>query len=300
MLRLPLTHVYALSCAVLIFGCSDDTTNTDEVGDTDTDTDSSESDTAESESAESESAESDSTDSTDATESESAESETAESDSTDTADTTDATDGTDTTDSTDTGDPVCDINDLQEIDLTLALVGSGSNGCNDFTFTGRLVQAGAGTWALDSCPCGASCLIPDPYTLTIDVPDPDLLPDIPACPKIAVHRDPDTCEIVSFVVEDLADEGVPLWIGSREQPAPDSVPELSVTAENIGVCECEGECEPPELDRLVFDWLGTSIELSEGENSVLAADDGDWDVHVFSSHVYPVSEIGWYTWLMKR
>jgi hypothetical protein len=301
----PLTSTL-LFTTTLLAACSDDTTNTDEVGDTDsTGTESeSESESSESESESSESAESTDTDSTDtdATDTDATDTDATDTDSTDTDSTdTDSTDSDSTdSDSTDTGNEMCNADDVEDIDITLGLVGSQAppGSCNDHVFTGTLQNGGGGNWNLDACPCGAQCLLPDPYTLGVVLPDPGMLPDVPLCPKIEMRRNAD-CEVVSITISDLGNDETPVWIGSREDVEPGTVDELDVNAELFGVCECP-DCDPPTLYDLAFDWLGESLVLAEGEQDVLVADDGDWDVLSVSSHTREVGGTEHFAWVMKR
>jgi hypothetical protein len=182
----------------------------------------------------------------------------------------------------------------------LDLVGSQApvDGCNDYTFTGTLEGGGGGVWTLDACPCGALCLIPDPYTLTTIMPDAALLPNMPACPKIEMRRG-DDCEVVSLVISDLTQNEKPVWITAREDVDPGSVPELAVASQLFGVCECP-DCDPPTLYDLHFEWLDAALTLAEGELGLLVADDGDWDVTSLNSHTRELAGTEHWAWVMKR
>jgi hypothetical protein len=281
---------------LLLAACNDDTTTTDdEVG-------MSESESSESTSESGESTDSESTESTD---SDSTDSDSTDTDSTDSTDSesTDSTDSDSTdSDSTDTGDPICNAADVEDIEISFSLIGSQApaGACENFVFEGQLEGGGGGTWNLDACPCGALCLIPDPYTLTLGLPDLAMQPSMPVCPKIAITRDPESCAIVSVVIEDIVDPGRAIYIASNQLPAPAGETELDVGAETIGLCECVGDCEPPTLERLLFDWLGNPLELVEGESGTLVADDGDWTVYAINSHLYAATLETWYGWVMKR
>ncbi|MFV8756228.1 hypothetical protein ACNOYE_37245 [Nannocystaceae bacterium ST9] len=276
---LPITLI---CLSTTIAACSDDTTSTDEVGDTSSSTDATDSGST------------DATESgsTDATDSSSTDTDSSESSSADTTETTETTDETTET----TGGGMCNADDVVDLDITLGLVGSQAlpNSCNDHTFTGTLEGGGNGNWNLDACPCGANCLIPDPYTLSIITPSLDTLPNVPSCPKIEMRRNAD-CEVVSIVISDLAQNEAPVWIGSREDIDPGSVPELDASAELFGVCECP-DCDPPTLYDMRFDWEAESIVVSEGSTGVVA----DWDATVISSHHYEVGDVDWFAWVMKR
>jgi hypothetical protein len=283
-LAVPLTLIFTTT---LLAACNDDTTNTDEVGDT---TESTDSTGSESESESSESADTTETDDT---------TETTTDDTTET--TTDDTTETDTTeDTTETGDGMCNADDVEDVEIMLGLVGSQSppNGCNDHVFTGTLENGGGGVWNLDACPCGAQCLVPDPYAMTIVGAAVEMLPNVPMCQKIEIRRNMD-CEIVSMTISNLNDDEKPVWIGSREDVEPGTVDELDVSSVLFGVCDCP-DCDPPTLYELAFDWQGDDLVLAEGDQGVLPASDGDWDVFSLSSHTREVAGTEHFAWIMKR
>jgi hypothetical protein len=281
-LILSLTSIFLTTSLVACNG--DDTTNVDEVGTDSTDSTTESTTESGSTDASTDDASTDST--TDAT-----------TDTTDatTEDTTDATE--DTTDSTETtGGGECNGNDVVDVDIMLALVGSQSppNGCSDHVFTGTRQGGGGGNWTLDACPCGAQCLVPDPYTLTVITPEPSSLPDVPACPRIEIRRNAD-CEVASITIGEIDQPDGAVWIGSRENAEPGTVPDLTVNDELVGICECI-DCAPPTLYQLGFETQGESLLLNEGEQGPV----GDWTTYSFSSHTYEAAETNHFAWIMKR
>ncbi len=255
-----------LAAAILLAACGDDTTTADEVGESSTESGSDSSDSG-------------STESSDSSDSSSTETDSSSTETTET-----------------TGGGVCNADDVEDIDISLGLVGSQApaNGCSDYVFTGTLEGGGNGNWNLDACPCGALCLIPDPYTLSIITPDLGMLPSVPTCPKIEMRRNAD-CEVVSIVISDLLQAEMPVWIGSREPTDPGTVPELEVNANLFGVCECV-DCNPPTLYELQVDWDGESIVVAEGTADIV----GGWTAYAISSHTYEVGDVDWFAWVMKR
>lgn len=266
-----------------LVACNDDTTGTDEVGPGTESTDSTGESTSESESSDA------STDSTDA-------STDGSTDSTD-GSTDSSTDSTDSTDSTETtGGGVCDAIDVVDVDITLALIGSQAppNGCSDHVFTGTLQGGGGGNWTLDACPCGAQCLIPDPYSLSIVSPNAATLPNMPNCPMIEMRRNA-ACEVVSITIKDLGQNEAAVWIGSRENADPGNAPDVDVNDELFAVCDCP-DCDPPTLYQLGFETQGESLILDEGQDGVV----GDWAAYSLSSHTYEVAGTSHFAWIMKR
>ena len=184
--------------------------------------------------------------------------------------------------------------ELETQDLTLLLVGSQSpeDGCSDHTFTGTLTGGAGGQWFMDACPCGAQCLVPDPYTLTISVPDDAMLPTVPACPKVEFRRDPDTCEPIGMVIRDLDDAERPVWTAGEVPLGPPTVAELAVDP-------VDGtDCVDYTQYALQFGWDQETLVLPQGEQGVLPADSGDWTVRNYASTVS--GDLFDYDWVLKR
>jgi hypothetical protein len=165
--------------------------------------------------------------------------------------------------------------------------------CNDFVFTGTVSNVAAGVWSMDSCACGQFCLVPDPYTLTLTVPDQALLPTQITCPKIEVRRDPNTCELLSIVFYDLSAENVPLWIGSREAAIPPNVGDLDIAPVNATACI--------DHDQYALEFMSdtATLTLSQGEVDLLEDEPSDWDVKNYAS-VLGDGNTNSYAWVMKR
>ena len=205
---------------------------------------------------------------------------------TDTATDTSTDTGTDTTGGQDCSAPVADID--------FALIGelSPPDGCQDFTFTGQLVTETPGVYQLDACPCGAQCLVPDPYTLTVNLPDAALLPNMPACPIIFFRRDPETCEPASVVVRDGMQDLGPGWAASHQDHAPVDLPAIEVTPVDMTACI------DMDLYALAFFSGGDGIAVSQGEQGILPTDDGDWTVKNYASLDAPGGAS--FAWVGKR
>lgn len=282
----------APACLLLaLAACPDDTTtpNDDEVGDsgsegaTDDATDATDESGDADETGDSESTSTDATDDT----TDDSSSDDATDDTTDDASTDDTTDDS----STEETGLECDL-PSDTIDFALTGAMAPPNGCNDFTFTGHLSGGDPNTYYLDTCPCGVVCLVPDPYTMTYEVPNGIAAPQMPACPIIHFRRDPDTCEPVSMTIGDLDDGDRPIWIAGRRPFAPPEVAELEVLPVDLQAC--------PDLDQyaLEFGWDGNGGVLQQGDQFTLPTDDGDWTVHNWASRELQGGPD--YAWVMKR
>lgn len=252
--------------AVAALGCGDDAVtpvpNDDDVGEDESGS-SEETDTTESDSTDTES-ETDTTES-DSTESESTESET---------DTTESE--TDTTESETGSEP--ESCTLPVVDIAFSLVGAASpaDSCEDYSFAGQHFGGNlGGTYNLDGCPCGASCVLPDPYTLTLDLPDPAMLPVLDACPTVHLRRDPDSCEPASVTVE--TQQGEVIFVASREPFAAVDFPALAVTP--VNATDCEGFTQ-----HALEVMHGDATELvSQGEEATLPSENGQWVVQNYAA-----------------
>lgn len=211
-------------------------------------------------------------------------------DGTTTVDTTgDTTDGTtDTTDGTTGGGGLCG-QEGPEIDADLVHVGN-PMACGALEFAGQNPAPGVGpVYELDGCPCGANCLKPDPWTLTLDVPL-DWLPGIlPACPRIVVERQMGKggCELVGVAIWDAQEpDGAPAvyHAGSLLGPIAAAQDELTIKEVVIEECECDGCCNAPTLLDLEFTALKSTTTVPEGQTGVLGDKDLGYDVINFQSH----------------
>ncbi|PRP92146.1 hypothetical protein ENSA5_50930 [Enhygromyxa salina] len=190
----------------------------------------------------------------------------------------------------DAGDESCE---LAPQAMTLSLTGSQAlpNSCNSHTFTGRLQNGGGAVWALDACPCDAQCLIPDPYTLTINLPDMDLLPATIMCPKIEMIKNED-CEVESIVIRDLDNNELATWVGSHAPSAPLTMPELSVAPVNGTMCLDHDQYA------LAFTLDNSDLTLSQGDAGVLGNGDAAWDAKSYASR--ETDEGPDYSWVLNR
>jgi hypothetical protein len=145
-----------------------------------------------------------------------------------------------------------------------------------------------GVWQLDACPCGANCLVPDPYTLTMVLPDAALLPDQVSCPKIEMVKNAD-CEVESIVIRDLDDGESPQWVGSHAKSSPASLPQFTVEATN------GTQCVDYQQYALHFSLGDDSLNLSQGQGGMLG---DDWQAENESSMEDANGDA--YSWILKR
>lgn len=256
--------------AVAALGCGDDAVTPvpkdDDVGEDESDS-SGETDTTESDSTGTESE-------TDTSESDSTESESTESE-TDTTEPETDTSESETGSETGSEPESCA---LPVVDIAFSLVGAASpvDSCEDYSFAGQHFGGNlGGTYNLDGCPCGASCVLPDPYTLTLDLPDPAMLPVLDACPTVHLRRDPDSCEPTSVTVE--TQQGEVLFVASREPFAAVDFPALAVTP--VNATDCEGFTQ-----HALEVMHGDAIELvSQGEEATLPSENGQWVVQNYAA-----------------
>ena len=199
-----------------------------------------------------------------------------------TSDTSD-TSTTSTTDTTDTtGGGVCGV-DGDSVSAEL-VHDDAPGGCAPLEFTGVRVSPEKGPqWELDACPCGVTCLVPDPWSLSVSAPAP-WLPLIPECPRIVVERAMtfSGCEFLAMSVWDLEAPGEPAvyHAGHGFSPTQPALGELTVTAHAVDTCECVGCCDTAELWDLQLELGGDSVTLSEGATGTL----GGRDAINFESH----------------
>lgn len=197
----------------------------------------------------------------------------------DTGPDTTSTSGPDTT----TGGPgVCGVAG-ESVSAELAKDGQPAP-CGPLEFTGsRKGDAKGPVWQLDGCACGSDCLVPDPWTFTMQAPAA-WLPLVPDCPRIVVDRAMGFggCEFVAVSVWDLAAPGAPAvyHAGHGFSPTQAGAAELALTAHSLGTCACDGCCGPDELWDLQFSLGNAELTLSEGESGKLGAHDAiDFESH---------------------
>lgn len=190
--------------------------------------------------------------------------------------------GTTATSGPDTGGPgVCGV-EGEHLGADLVHVAEPAP-CGSLEFTGQLVSNPKGpAWMLDGCPCGASCLKPDPWTLTITAPG-EWLPVLPACPRIVVDRQQGKggCEFVAISVWDgQADQPAIYHAGRGFQPTAAGAQELSLAPKSVQQCDCADCCSPPELWDIDVDHLGAQATVAEGATVPL----GKFNFRNFESH----------------
>lgn len=158
------------------------------------------------------------------------------------------------------------------------------NPCGPLTFEGQNQSDAKGpAWMLDGCACGASCLIPDPWTFTMAAPN-GWLPLLPACPKIVVERFEGFggCEFAGVSIWDSQQPGAPAiyHAGHGFTPVQAAAGELAIEAVSLGTCACDGCCTPPELFTLKMTLLGDTLTVGEGEEAA----SGGYTIANFESH----------------
>jgi hypothetical protein len=202
-----------------------------------------------------------------------------------------------------TGDGVCMFPGADWLDVTLEDLDM-PKGCGLLEFTGRLDQAGDGEWNLDACPCGAECLVPDPWLLTVQAPG-GWLPEVPMCLRIVLETTssfaPDTCELSGLAIWDLGQPAAPpVYVAGGSPPALDAVTEFSVSSELVETCACDGCCGDDESYRFDFAAGDEVLTLAETDQGALNVGDVTYDVINFQSHVLGVCDApGNFFWAMK-
>jgi len=199
--------------------------------------------------------------------------------------------GTSTTDTTG-GVMGCGMEGPQ-IDANLVHLGE-DPGCGALEFSGTNASDSSGpVYALDGCPCGANCLKPDPWTLTLDVPPAWLPGKIPACPRIVVERQKSKqgCELVGIAIWDSqepADALARYYAGSLLGPLVAAQPGLKVEPIEAETCDCRNCCNVPTRLDLKFSIAQKSGTLAEGEQLSLSNGEGDsnpYEIKNFQSHL---------------
>ena len=163
--------------------------------------------------------------------------------------------------------------------------------CGPIEFTGQNQMNNAGpVYALDGCPCGANCIIPDPWTFTIDAPA-DWGPGfLPKCPRIIVERQKSKqgCELVGVAIwdaQELEGSAALYHAGSLLGPIQAVVGQIGLEQVTVNECACDGCCSPPALLDLNFTALKTEALISEGQEGMLGDADLGYKVKNFQSHL---------------
>ena len=128
---------------------------------------------------------------------------------------------------------------------------------------------------------------PTPYTLTVNLPNDAMLPDVPACLSIKMVKNGD-CEVESLVIRDLDDQNAVVWAASIAPEAPDQL--LSFSVDPVGPTQCEGY----EQYALEFTKVDDSVVLEQGEAGSLP---GGPDIENFASQ--ELDEGPNYAWVAK-
>jgi hypothetical protein len=233
--------------------------------------------------------------------------------SNDTGTTTTDTTGTSTTDpgtsSSTTGVMLGCGMDGPEIDATLVHLGV-DPGCGPLEFKGQNNTDSSGpVYALDGCPCGANCLIPDPWTFTLDMPLEWLPGKLPICPRIVVERQKSKqgCELVGVAIWDAqepADALARFYAGSLLGPLAAAKPGLKVEQIVAEECDCDNCCNIPTRLDLKFSIAQKSGTLAEGEELQLSGGEGDtnaYEIKNFQSHLSGICDDSPHIdWVMRK
>ncbi len=198
-----------------------------------------------------------------------------------------SSDGTMTTGTT--GDGVCEFVGTESIAAALFDADEPDNSCGKVTFMGRFDAGGDGDWKLDTCSCGSQCLVPDPWTFTLDGPA-DWMPEMPMCPRIVLETvpsfDPELCLLKGVAIWDL-DEPMapPVYIAGGMPPQLPEVFGVEVASVLDEVCPCDGCCGDDEQHHLEFEAGDELLSLAEGEVGAMTIEGEAYDVANFQSHV---------------
>ncbi len=209
-----------------------------------------------------------------------------------------------TTDGTTGGVMGCGM-DGPEIDANLVHLGV-DPGCGPIEFAGTNNSDSSGpVYALDGCPCGANCLQPDPWTLTLDVPMAWLPGKIPVCPRIVVERQKSKqgCELVGVSIWDAQAEGEPARYHAGSQLGPIAAAEAELQLEQIEAetCDCGNCCNVPTRLDLQFSALGDSTTLAEGQTGSVANNQFLYEIQNFQSHLSGICDDKQHIdWVMRR
>lgn len=213
-----------------------------------------------------------------------------------------------TTDGTTGGVMGCGMEGPQ-IDANLVHLGE-DPGCGALEFIGTNASDSSGpVYALDGCPCGANCLKPDPWTLTLDVPMDWLPGKIPVCPRIVVERQKSKqgCELVGIAIWDSqepADALAHYYAGSMLGPLAAAKPGLKVEQIEAETCDCGNCCNVPTRLDLKFSIAQKSGTLAEGEQLSLSNGEGDsnpYEVKNFQSHLSGICDDSPHIdWVMRK
>ncbi len=175
-----------------------------------------------------------------------------------------------------------------EVDATLVHLDNPPPPCGTLTFEGRLDGPDGGpTYQLDACPCGANCLVADPWSFTIDVPE--MLPEwMPMCPRIVVQRQLSKmgCELVGAAIFDTQAPDQPFWVaGSLLGPLDAVKAKIEVAQKVVEECDCDGCCNVPQRLDLVFTALNETQTIPEDSMGAVGSFDAFYSVRNFQSHL---------------
>ncbi len=187
-----------------------------------------------------------------------------------------------------TGDGVCEFVGTESLDAALFDADEPDNSCGKVTFMGRFDAGGDGTWNLDTCACGNQCLVPDPWTFTLDGPA-DWMPEMPACPRIVLDTvatfDPEFCLLKGVAIWDLDKPmAPPVYIAGGMPPQLPEVFGVEVSSVLDEVCPCDGCCGDDEQHHLEFEAGDEQLSLAEGEVGAMTIEGAGYDVANFQSH----------------
>ena len=176
------------------------------------------------------------------------------------------------------------------VDATLVHVGE-DPGCGALEFIGSNYDLAPGPiYALDGCPCGANCIKPDPWTLTLDVPKEWLPGQVPACPRIVVERQLSKagCELVGVAIWDTQEpEGSPALYhaGSLLGPIAAAADQIAIESVVAEECDCDDCCSVPTRWDLAFTGLKAAVTVAEGQTGLLGDKDLGFEIINFESHI---------------
>lgn len=163
--------------------------------------------------------------------------------------------------------------------------------CGPIEFVGQNQANSPGpVYELDGCPCDADCLLPDPWTFTLDAPkgwDPGFLPK---CPHIIVERQKSKkgCELVGLAIWDTQEpEGAAAvyHAGSLLGPIPAVVGQFGLEQITVSECDCDNCCGIPTLLDISFSAFKTDAVISEGQTGMLGDASLGYEVKNFQSHL---------------
>lgn len=196
--------------------------------------------------------------------------------------------------------------DGPEIDANLVHEGVPQD-CGAIEFIGTNASDSSGpVYTLDGCPCGANCLKPDPWSLTLDMPLEWLPGKLPACPRVVVERQKSKqgCELVGMAIWDSqepADAPARYYAGSLTGPLAAAAGQLKVEEVVAEECVCDNCCGVPTRLDLKFSALGDSATVAEGQQGSVASNQFSYDIKNFQSHLTGICDDSPHVdWVMRR